>query len=59
MYEGADLDICLLLPRGVGLILPWVNYVLVSVHVAQLSTCTLSLYSIKYPVYWALLMDVI
>ena len=34
MYEGVDLNICLLLPRGVDLILPRVNYVPVLVHVA-------------------------
>ena len=53
MYEGVDLDICLLLPRGMDLILPCLNYVPVSVHVSSvvhLPGCTLSLYDTKYPV---------
>ena len=34
MYEGVDLDICLLLPRGMDLILPRVNKVPVLVRFA-------------------------
>ena len=51
MYERVDLD----------LILPCLNYVPVSVHVdsvVHLPGCTLSLYGTKYPVYWALMMNV-
>ena len=62
MFEGVDLDICLLFPRGVDLTLTCLNCVPVSVHVnsvVHLSGCTLSMYGTKYPVYWALMMNII
>ena len=54
MYEGVDLDICLLPPRGMNFILPCLIYLPVSVHVnsvVHLPGCTLFLYGTKYPVY--------
>ena len=60
MYEGVDLDIYLLLPRGMDLIVPCLDYVSVHINsVVHLPGCTLSLYGTKYPAYWALTMYVI
>ena len=60
MYEGVDLDIYLLLLRGMDLIVPCLNYVSVHIKsVEHLPCCTLSFYGTKYPVCWALMMNVI
>ena len=60
MYEGVDIDIYLLLLRGMDLIIPCLNYVSVHINsVVHLPGCTLSLYGTKYPAYWALMMSVI
>ena len=62
MYERVDLNIYLLLPRGVDSILSCLNYVPVSVHinsVVDLPGCTLSLYGTTCPLYWVLMMNVI
>ena len=57
MYEGVNLSIYLLLPRGMDLILPCLNYV--PVHVTSLAllylVCTVPI----NPVHWALIMNVI
>ena len=60
MYEGVDIDIYLLLLRGIDLIIPCLNYVSVHINsVVHLPGCTLSLNGTKYPAYWALIMNVI
>ena len=60
MYEGVGLDINLLLFRRMDLIVPCLNYVSVHINsVVHLPGCTLSFYGTKYPVYWALMMNVI
>ena len=52
MYEGVDLDIYLLLLRGMDLIVPCLNYVSVHMKTAEhLPCCTLSFYGTKYSVY--------
>ena len=58
MYEGVDEHIYMYFSQGDGINTSLSRlFYLVLYTVLQLSSCTLSLYGTKYPMYWTLMMN--